>query len=88
MCLGIPGRIVDKFRADGLPMGKIDFGGTVREACLSYVPEAMVGDHVVIHVGFAISLLSEEEAQETLATLRQIMAVEDELGLDAPSQAA
>lgn len=87
MCLGIPGKIIDRYTAGGLPMGRIDFGGTVREACLSYVPEAMVGDYVVIHVGFAISLLSEEEAQETLATLREIMALDEELGQDTPGQA-
>ncbi|GAB4154029.1 MAG: HypC/HybG/HupF family hydrogenase formation chaperone [Candidatus Promineifilaceae bacterium] len=80
MCLGVPGKIVERYEVDGLPMGKIDFGGTVREACLAYVPEAGVGDYTVIHVGFAISRLSEEEAQATLAMLREIMQLEEEIG--------
>ena len=80
MCLGVPGKIIEKYEKSGLPMGKIDFGGTVREACLSYVPEAEVGDYTLIHVGFAINLISEEEAQETLAMLREIMELEEEIG--------
>jgi hydrogenase expression/formation protein HypC len=80
MCLGVPGKIIDRYDADGLPMGRIDFGGTVREACLAYVPEAQVGDYTVIHVGFAISLLSEEEAHATLALLQEIIDLEEELG--------
>ena len=80
MCLGVPGKIIERYERDGLPMGKIDFGGAVREVCLSYVPEAVVGDYAVIHVGFAISRLSEEEAEETLALLREIMVLEEEIG--------
>ena len=80
MCLGVPGKITDIYEADGLRMGRIDFGGTQREACLAYVPEANVDDYVVIHVGFAISLLSEEEAMATLETLREIADLEEELG--------
>jgi hydrogenase expression/formation protein HypC len=53
-------------------MGKIDFGGVTREACLAYVPEAQIGDYTVIHVGFALHLISEEEANETLELLRQL----------------
>jgi hydrogenase expression/formation protein HypC len=79
MCLGVPGKITKIYEVGGLPMGKIDFGGVTREACLAYVPEARVGDYTVIHVGFAISLLSEEEAQETLATLQAIGEFEREL---------
>ena len=67
-------------------MGRIDFGGTVREACLAYVPQAAVGDYTVIHVGFAISQLSEEEAQATLDTLREIADLEEELGPDEESK--
>ncbi len=80
MCLGVPGKIIEKYEANGLLMGKIDFGGTVREACLSYVPEAEVGDYTLIHVGFALNLIGEEEAQETLAMLREIMELEEEIG--------
>lgn len=87
MCLGIPGKIIEKYETNALPMGKIDFGGTVREACLSYVPEAGVGDYVLIHVGFAINVLSEEEAHETLALLQEIMELEEEIGPE-PEKAA
>ena len=80
MCLGVPGKITEIYEADGLRMGRIDFGGTQREACLAYVPEANVGDYTVIHVGFAISLLSEEEANATLESLREIANLEEELG--------
>jgi hydrogenase expression/formation protein HypC len=78
MCLGIPGQIIEIYSAHGLRMGKIDFGGAAREVCLEYVPEAQVGSYALIHVGFAISLLSEEEAQATLATLREIADIEAE----------
>ena len=79
MCLGVPGKITEIYMANTLRMGKIDFGGVVREACLEYVPEAEIGEYVVIHVGFAISRLSEEEAQETLKLLREISAFDEEL---------
>lgn len=82
MCLGVPGKIVEIYEAGGLKMGKIDFGGVKREACLAYVPEAEVGDYTVIHVGFAISQLSEEEATETLKLLNEIADVGEELGLE------
>jgi hydrogenase expression/formation protein HypC len=72
MCLGVPGKIIEIYETGGLLMGKIDFGGVTREACLAYVPEAKVGDYTLIHVGFALNLVSEEEAQETLALLNQI----------------
>jgi len=73
MCLGVPARIVE-IEEDGglLRMGKVDFGGVTREVCLAYVPEAQVGDYVIVHVGFAISRLDEQEAQETLQLLSEI----------------
>jgi len=80
MCLGVPGKIVEIEDNEGLKMAKVDFGGIFREACLDYVPEAKVGDYCVIHVGFAISLLSEKEAMETLDLLKQITDLEEELG--------
>jgi hydrogenase expression/formation protein HypC len=79
MCLGVPGKIASVYVADGLRMGTIDFGGVTREACLAYVPEAEIGDYVLIHVGFAISLLSAAEAQATLETLRDIASIDEEL---------
>jgi hydrogenase expression/formation protein HypC len=76
MCLGIPGKIIEIYQGNGLHMGKIDFEGVTREVCLEYVPEAKIGDYAIIHVGFALNLLSESEAIETLAMLRQISAFE------------
>ena len=80
MCLGVPGKIVEIYEKGGLKMAKVDFGGIFREACLDYVDEARVGDYCIIHVGFAISLLSESEAMETLNLLKQISNIEEELG--------
>ena len=81
MCLGVPGKITEIYENNGMKMGKVDFGGVVRETCLDFVPEAQVGEYTVIHVGFAISILSEEEANKTLAMLREIGELADELGL-------
>lgn len=78
MCLGVPGRIVDRFERDGLPYAQVDFGGIGKEICLAYVPEAGVGDYVIVHVGFAISRLDEEEAQQQLALLREIEALSED----------
>ncbi|NJD58994.1 MAG: HypC/HybG/HupF family hydrogenase formation chaperone [Anaerolineales bacterium] len=72
MCLAVPGKIVEIYETNGLLMGKIDFGGVTREVCLSYVPEAKVGDYTIIHVGFALNLIDEQEAMETLALLDEI----------------
>jgi hydrogenase expression/formation protein HypC len=72
MCLAVPGKILDIYETNGLLMGKIDFGGVTREACLTYVPEAKVGDYTIIHAGFALNLIDEKEAMETLALLDEI----------------
>jgi len=69
MCLGVPARILETQDGGLLRMGKVDFGGVSREVCLAYVPEAAVGDYVIVHAGFAISRLDEVEAQETLDLL-------------------
>ena len=79
MCLGIPGKVIEIYEANGLKMGKVDFGGVVKEACLAYVPEIQIGEYTIIHVGFAISQIDEEEAQATLELLRQMDALGDEL---------
>ncbi len=76
MCLGIPAKIVEIYEAEGRRMGKVDFGGVIKETCLDFVPEAQVGNYCIIHVGFAISVLDEQEALETLELFRQM----DELG--------
>ena len=83
MCLGVPGKIAEIYEKGGLKMAKVDFGGIFREACLDYVPEAQINDYCVIHVGFAISLLSDQEAMETLDLLKEISNIETELGPEA-----
>ena len=85
MCLGIPGKIVAMHDTQGLPMGVVDFGGVRREVCLAYVAdEVKLGDYAIVHVGFAISRIDEEQAMETLAALREI----GELGeLGTPDEA-
>lgn len=73
MCLGVPGRIVSIDESDAITrMGRVDFGGVVKEVSLAYVPEAQIGDYVVVHVGFAITRIDEEEAQEVFEYLRQM----------------
>lgn len=73
MCLGIPGRIVEIGGDASLPMGVVDFGGVRREVCLAYVAdEVSIGDYVVVHVGFAISKVDEEEARQRYAILREM----------------
>ncbi len=84
MCLGVPARIEEIYQKDNLKMARVDFGGVSREVCLDYVPEAQVGEYCIIHVGFAISLLSEQEAKETLALLDEIAAIDE--GLDTAPQ--
>jgi hydrogenase expression/formation protein HypC len=84
MCLAIPGRITETWEKEGLKMGRVDFGGIKREVCLSYVPEAGVDDYVVVHVGFAINVLDEAEAQATLELIGQIEDLGEELGPDPP----
>ena len=79
MCLGIPGKITEIYQKDSLQMAKIDFGGIVKEVCLAYTPEAEVGNYALIHVGFAISLMDEEEAQETLKLIKEVVDFENEI---------
>lgn len=86
MCLGVPGKIIEIYQKDNMRMCQIDFGGTTREACLDFIPEAKVGDYTIIHVGFAISLLSEEEAAETLRLLQEIADLDEELGIESPTE--
>ncbi|HYM83020.1 MAG TPA: HypC/HybG/HupF family hydrogenase formation chaperone [Candidatus Dormibacteraeota bacterium] len=89
MCLGIPGKVVEIREESGLRMGRVDFGGVRKEACLSYVPEVKLGDYVVVHVGFAISRVDEEEALKTLELLEQMGdLVQQELATMGPGMAA
>ena len=78
MCLGIPGKILDCFERDNTRMGRVDFNGVEMDICLEAVPEAEVGAYVIVHAGFAISTLSEAEAQETLDILAQMDALAEQ----------
>ncbi len=77
MCLGVPGKIVQVYEANGLRMGKVDFGGAVREVCLAYLPDSQIGEYVIVHVGFAISRVSEADALESIALLQELAALQD-----------
>jgi hydrogenase expression/formation protein HypC len=82
MCLAIPGRL-EEITEDGLiRMGRVNFGGIVKKVCLDYVPEIAVGDYAIVHVGFAISIIDEKTAQETLETFRAMGLLEEELGTE------
>ena len=72
MCLGIPGKVLEIDERDSLPMGKVEFGGIVKEVCLAYVPEVQVGQYVLVHVGFALSRIDEEQAQEIFSYIQQL----------------
>jgi len=72
MCLGIPAKIISIHEDHGTKMAKVDFGGVTREVCIEVIPEAKPGDWTIIHAGFALNLLSEEEAQETLEILQEM----------------
>lgn len=78
MCLGIPGKIVEIRMDRGMPMGTVDFSGIRREACLAYVADDVsLGDYVIVHVGFAISIVDEHEAKRTFEVLREMSQLEE-----------
>ncbi len=78
MCLGIPGKILSiQPDPSGLTMGKVSFGGVAKEVCLAYVPEAVPGEYVIVHAGFALSVLNEAEAEEVFEVLRQMGELAD-----------
>jgi hydrogenase expression/formation protein HypC len=84
MCLGVPGRVVGLgAEAHGVRMGRVDFAGITKEVCMAYVPEARIGDYVVVHVGFAISVIDEAEARRVFEYLR-LMGELDELHVPQP----
>lgn len=80
MCLAVPGRVESIFEESGARMGKVNFGGVVKDVCLAYVPELTVGDYTIVHVGFAISRIDEVSAQETLRSFRELGLLEEEFG--------
>jgi len=77
VCLGVPGKVIDVFPQDGIRMGTVDFGGITRNACLEYAPEVDLGSYVVIHVGFAISVVDAVEAARSYALLAEMGNLED-----------
>jgi len=82
MCLGIPGKVVEIYEVNGTRMGRVDFGGVTKEVCLAYVPEVELGDYTIIHVGFAITRLDEQSAQESLKLFQEMGRLAEELGVD------
>jgi hydrogenase expression/formation protein HypC len=80
MCLAIPGRLIETYERHGLEMGRVDYSGTVNTACLAYVPGVRVGQYVLVHAGFAISVIDEDEAQKTLALWDDLVEFADEKG--------
>jgi hydrogenase expression/formation protein HypC len=84
MCLAIPGKVLDLEQDGESRLARVEFGGITRKVSLDLVPEAGVGDYVIVHVGFAISKVDEEEAHRTLELLEQMSALQD----DEPAEAA
>jgi hydrogenase expression/formation protein HypC len=79
MCLAIPGKLLTRTTVGGMVVGQVQFGGIKREICLDFVPEADLGDYVLVHVGFAISRLDEAEARRTYELLEQMGVLEEEV---------
>jgi hydrogenase expression/formation protein HypC len=80
MCLAVPGRVVGIEDRDGTRMARVDFGGVVKDVCLAYVPDAAVGEYVIVHVGFALQRLDEESARASLELFEQLGLLEEEFG--------
>jgi hydrogenase expression/formation protein HypC len=80
MCLAIPGKVEEITSEGGLRVGRVNFGGVVKNVCLDYVPEVEVGDYTIVHVGFALSKIDEATAQQTLADFREMGMLDEELG--------
>jgi hydrogenase expression/formation protein HypC len=82
MCLAIPGK-VEEITSDGMiRVGRVNFGGVVKNVCLDYVPEVVVGDYTIVHVGFAISKIDEATAEQTLADFRALGVLDEELATE------
>jgi hydrogenase expression/formation protein HypC len=86
MCLAVPGKVIECQQVDGARMGRVQFGGIVRSVSLHFVPEAVVGDYVMVHVGFAISRVDAEEAERTFKLLAEMGALEEELSQTEDTQ--
>ena len=85
MCLAVPGQVQEVYEAHGTRMGKVNFGGVVKEVCLACVPEIAVGDYVLVHVGVAISKIDELSALQSLKLFEEMGILDEELHSDASS---
>ena len=80
MCLAIPGQVKEIYDSLGMRMGRVSFGGIVKEVCLAYLPEIAVGDYTIVHVGFAITQVDEVSARKTLENFREMGLLDAEFG--------
>jgi hydrogenase expression/formation protein HypC len=85
MCLGIPGKVVETSREHDVLMGKVDFGGVFKRVCLDHVPEVVAGQYVIVHVGFALSVVDEDEAKQIFSFLEKMNDLGD-LNLGEPDE--
>lgn len=88
MCLAIPGKVLEIDRTVEPTMGKVSFGGIQKRVCLEWVPDVKVGEYVVVHVGFAISAMDEEEALKTLKLFEEMDDAMEELKTPDPDEKA
>ena len=72
MCLAIPGKVIETLEVDGMKMARVSFGGMVKQVCLEYTPHAVPGDYVLVHVGFALNCIDQEEAERTFRLLDEL----------------
>jgi hydrogenase expression/formation protein HypC len=80
MCLAVPGQVKDIYESQGMLMGRVNFGGVVKEVCLAYLPDIAVGDYTIVHVGFAITKVDEESATRSLEAFREMGLLDEEFG--------
>jgi hydrogenase expression/formation protein HypC len=81
MCLAVPGKVISKFEASGIRMGKMDFDGITKDICLEYVPDIEIGEYAIVHVGFAMEKIDETAARQTLELFRNMGFLEEELNV-------
>ncbi|MFH1853266.1 MAG: HypC/HybG/HupF family hydrogenase formation chaperone [Candidatus Neomarinimicrobiota bacterium] len=86
MCLGIPGKVIETYEENGLLMGKVDFAGTISQACLAYVPEIEIGQYTIVHAGFGISIVDEDEARKTYEAWEELVEAAAKEGVDLYGQ--
>jgi len=82
MCLAIPGKLIEIYDEHGLKMGRLDYSGTINTACLEYVPEIEIGQYAIIHAGFALNIIDEQEAQKTFEMWDEMVDAASLEGLD------